>query len=84
MERKIIKFLNINVNRDELFDEINEFNELFKHLQKEEKSLDNVKNWSKLLSSIDLPNLLIIVETVMAIPIGNDFVERVFITMKKV
>ena len=73
------------MNRDKLFDEINEFNELFENLPIEEKSLEcNVKKWSKLLTAINLPNLEKIVETVMAIPIGNDFVERVFSTMNKV
>jgi hypothetical protein len=36
------------------------------------------------LTAIDLPNLTKLIETVMAIPISNDFVERVFSTMKKI
>jgi len=36
-----------------------------------------VEKWCKVFSLLNLPNLKI-VETVMAIPIGNGFVERLF------
>ncbi len=41
-----------------------------------------VEKWCKVFSILNLPNLLKIVETVMAIPIGNDFVERLFSIMR--
>ena len=46
--------------------------------------IPNDKLWCKIneKSSSHLPNLLKVVECVLAIPIGNDFVERVFSIMQ--
>ena len=46
--------------------------------------LDPVKKWCKLLEAIDLQNLTKIIEIAMAMPIGNDFIECVFSSMKKI
>jgi hypothetical protein len=42
------------------------------------KEMKNIEKYCKIFSTNNLPNLLKITETVMVIPIGNDFVERVF------
>ena len=67
-----------------LFDEINAFNQCLSALNSSGKCLDTISKYCNLLSETHFPNLLKIVETVMAIPIGNDFVERVFSHLRKI
>ena len=76
--------LDINIDKDLLFDEINAFNDCLSALNPSDKCLDTIRKYCKLLSEKHFPNLLKVVETVMAIPIGNDFVKRVFSHMRKV
>jgi hypothetical protein len=81
---KVSQMLNISVDKDTLFDEMNSFNCFLNNLDVKEKSMDTVSKYCKILSKTDYKNLMKIIETVMAIPIGNDFVERVFSLMKKI
>jgi hypothetical protein len=81
---QILNVLNMKVNRDKIFDEISSFNQFLTLLNSEDKALNSVNKWCKILSALDLPNLTKVIETVYAIPIANDFIESVFSTMKKV
>jgi hypothetical protein len=69
---------NININGDQLFDECWNSNSILSKFSSEERNLKSSEKWCKLFSLIDIPYILKIVETVLAIPIGNDFVERIF------
>ena len=60
------------------FDEIECFNTILGSLESDEKTSDCLTKYQKILSSNNFPNLLKVIETVFSIPIGNDFVERVF------
>ena len=80
---EISKKLRVNVEKDLLFDEINAFNLRLSQNNSNDKNLDTISRYCEYLSSLESPNLLKIVETVLAIPIGNDFVERVFSHLKK-
>jgi hypothetical protein len=77
----ISKSLNININGDQLFDECCNSNSILSKFSSEDRNLKSSEKWCKLFSLIDIPNILKIVETVLAIPIGNDFVERIFSIM---
>jgi hypothetical protein len=81
---QILNVLNMKVNRDKIFDEISSFNQFLTLLNSEDKALNSVNKWCKILSALDLPNLRKVIETVYTIPIANDFIESVFSTMKKV
>jgi hypothetical protein len=74
--------LNISVDRDALFDECCMFNELFKIIQFEDKKLTIVELYCKILSKNDFKKLSKVIECVLAIPIENDFVERIFSVMQ--
>lgn len=80
----VSNLLNINVDKDLLFDEIQSFNLCLNQLSSDDKKLDNIAKYCKILSNIELLHMTKIIETVMAIPVGNEFVERVFSLMKKV
>jgi hypothetical protein len=80
---QIVKLLNIDVNNDILFDECSLFNEVYSHLNNDDKK-DNAQILCKILQSNEMPNLTKIIETVLSIPIGNDFVERVFSLMQSI
>jgi hypothetical protein len=51
-------------------------------MNKSEGNLDSITKYCKILSAFESKNLTKVVETVMAIPVGNDFVERVFSGLK--
>jgi hypothetical protein len=80
----IVSALNIAVDRDALFDECLILNELLVKMTSEDKNLQNDKLWSKILKSNSFINISKVVETVLSIPIGNDFVERIFSLMEKI
>ena len=79
---KISKRLNIPLEENQLFDEISLTNSILEKFSMDDKYLSLEKQWCKILMSSDLPNLEKIIGAVMAIPIGNDFVERIFSVMK--
>jgi hypothetical protein len=81
---KITNSLNIDLNMDSLFDEIHTFNSLLNNLDINTKSSDTITKYCKILSNSNLKNLTKIIETVLCIPIGNSFVERVFSLMKRI
>ena len=80
---EISKKLNLDCDFDSLFDEINSFNEILVELEKHKKNLDSISKYCEILSSNDFSNLSKVVESVMAVPVGNDFVERIFSHVKK-
>jgi hypothetical protein len=82
----IAEALNLEINVDKLFDECCDFNNKLISLPLNAKMLNTLNKWCELMKteSNNKPNLLKIIETVMAIPIGNDFVERVFSVMKNI
>lgn len=77
--------LNITINKDSIFDEISTFNKCMNDLKVShnfsEKCIDN---YCKILSTINLPNITTVAESVFAIPVANDYVERVFSNLTKV
>jgi len=79
----ILKFIKVSIDEDQLFDEISLFNLAFASISDEDKALNNDKLWVKLLKINSLPNLTKIVESVLCVPIANDFIERLFSQMKK-
>jgi hypothetical protein len=79
---KISKRLNIPLEENQLFDETSLVNSILEKFSIDDKNLSLEKQWCKILMSSDLPNLEKIIGAVMAIPIGNDFVERIFSVMK--
>jgi hypothetical protein len=76
--------LNITLDKDTLFDELNTFNAMLNEINKTDLSCDSVSKYCKILPAFDSKNLTKVVETVLAIPVGNEFVERVFSGLKKV
>ena len=72
---EITELFNLNLDMDNLFDEICNFNKVFDILSLEQK------NWNFILEKHKFFNLSQIITCVMSIPIGNDFVERVFSVM---
>jgi hypothetical protein len=81
---EISKKFKIICDLDSLFDEMISFNRALLELENNQKDLDCISKYCKILSTDNFPNLLKIVESVMAVPLGNDFVERVFSHMKKI
>jgi hypothetical protein len=75
---EITKLLNIDLDKDSLFDEIISFNNYLNNTEIKGQNLNSIAKYCKILSNNEMKNLTKIIETVMAIPIGNDFVERVF------
>src|SRR5262249_12736113 len=49
-----------------------------------EKQSNVLTKYMKIFANNDFKNLLLIIESVMAIPIGNDFVERVFSHLRRI
>jgi hypothetical protein len=80
--KKISKRLNILLDENQLFDENSLVNSVLEKFSIDDKNLSLEKQWCKILMSSDLPNLEKIIGAVMAIPIVNDFVERIFSVMK--
>jgi hypothetical protein len=80
----ISEILNINIDRDMLFEEIHEFNNMLNKPEIKSTNMDTITKYCRILSINKLINLTKIVESVLAIPIGNDFVERVFSHMRKI
>jgi hypothetical protein len=74
----------IPLEENQLFDEISLVNSISEKFSIDDKNLSLEKQWCKILMSSDLPNLEKIIGAVMAIPIGNDFVERIFSVMKNI
>ena len=81
---EISELLNIQIDQDSIFDEITSFNALLKQLDTKDIELDCIAKYCKILCKNDFKNLVKILESVMAIPIGNDFVERIFSHMQKI
>jgi hypothetical protein len=74
--------LNILVNKDDLQDECIIFNRKYKSkLDDCKKDLPHDKKWAYLLLELNVPNLHLIVESILVIPIGNHYVERGFSVM---
>ena len=80
----ISKTLNLLIDEDKLFDECNTINDLIPLINNQYKELSHDKKWCKLLESYDAPNMLKIVESVLIIPIGNQYVERTFSIMNNI
>jgi hypothetical protein len=78
---KLENIFRLGINGDKLFQECCDVNKKLENLNKQQ-DIKCVEKWCKVFSLLNLPNLLKIVETVMAIPIGNDFVERLFSIMR--
>jgi hypothetical protein len=78
---KLENIFRLKINGDQLFQECCDVNKILEDLNKQQ-DIKCVEKWCKFFSILNLPNLLKIVETVMAIPIGNDFVERLFSIMR--
>ena len=76
--------LRLNIDKDMLFDKIDTVNTLLSELNSIESNSDVITKYCKLLSKSDLINILKIIESVLAIPIGTNFVERVFTHMNKI
>ena len=76
--------LGLNIDKAMLFDEIVTFDTPLSELNSIENNSDVITKYCKLLSKSYLINILKIIESVLAIPIGNDFVERVFSHMNKI
>ena len=74
----------LNINLDQLFDETNTFNTVLNSLESDDKQLDNTSKYCKILSNGSFNNLSAVVGAVMAVPVGNDFVERVFSSLSKI
>ena len=74
----------LDINLDKLFDETNTFNTVLNSLKSDDKQLDNTSKYWKILSNGDFNNLSAVIGTVMAIPVGNDFVERVFSSLHRI
>jgi hypothetical protein len=80
----ICKFLNIELDKDLLFDEITLFNNLLNEKCIKDSNFNSIEKYCRILSNNDLINLTKVIETVLCIPIGNDFVESVFILMHRI
>jgi len=78
---RIVNHFNLTVNKSELFDECAIFNNVISNLGTRDKNLDNDKFWAQMLKSDKFPNLSIIVNVVLCIPVSNAFVERIFSIM---
>lgn len=79
----VVSDLRIQVNHDHLLDECVTFNNIWERFSEEEKK-ENMATWVKVLTTTrdePFPNLTLIMESVFAIPTGNDAVERVFSVM---
>jgi len=77
--------LNIILNRDKLDDECTTFNNSYLSILLEcKKDMSHDRKWAYILSKIDLPNLKLVVESVLVIPIGNHYIERAFSIMKNI
>jgi hypothetical protein len=79
---EIVNYFNLDVDKNSLFDECFLLNDKLKNLTQEHKSLEIDKLWCLMLKNGNLQNLRKIVECVLAIPVSNAFVERVFSIMK--
>ncbi len=77
---KLENIFRLWTNGDKIFQECCA-NKKLEDLNKQQ-DIKCVEKWRKVFSILNLPNFLKIVETVMAIPIGNDFVERRFSKMR--
>jgi hAT family C-terminal dimerisation region len=73
--------LGIEINADKLFEECHDLNQILSKITID-KELTNDQAWCKILKNINSPNIFKIIEVVLVIPIGNDFVERLFSIMK--
>ena len=82
--QSLAKELQIKLDFDSLFDEINQFNDALKQLTEVQRKEKNIAKFKIIIKSINCPNILKIIEYIMAIPIGNDFVERVFSHLFKI
>jgi hypothetical protein len=80
---EIKKLLNIYIDEDLLFDEITSFNALLNQINVKQQ-LNVISKYCKILRNKEFNNLSKIIETVMFIPIGNDFVERVFSHLRRI
>jgi hypothetical protein len=81
---KIAKILNVEINNesgDLLFNELCLLRKFCANLTKNTTNID--KKWSQYFTNNESPILLEIVSRVLAIPISNAFVERLFSLMKK-
>jgi hypothetical protein len=67
-----------------LFDKITSFNNLLNVKCIKNLNFNSIAKFCKILSNNNLINLTKLIETVLCIPIGNDFVERVFSLMHRI
>jgi len=81
---KIPRGLQVVIDEEIIFDEINSFNVCLAQINASNEKEDTVQKFVRILSQTDSPNLVKVIETVMAIPISNDFVEKVFSHMTKI
>jgi hypothetical protein len=79
----IVDTLNINLDKDMLFDEIILLNEF---LEKKEfiSSLDHIEKWIQFINICKAPNIEIILEIVFSIYSSNAYIERVFSIMNNI
>jgi hypothetical protein len=80
----IKKFLNIECNEDILFDEIISFNNYLNQKEVITENIETIDKIRKILLNNKFENLTKIIETVLSIPIGNDYTERVFSHLRRI
>jgi len=81
---EICKSINLVIDYDKLYDECVQINYVMNNFNSHNKGISHDLKWGKLLQLYNCPNLEQIIEIVLVIPIGNDYVERIFSVMKKV
>jgi hypothetical protein len=81
---KIINSLNVQLDIDSLFDEIVLFNNCLNSDDIKKANMNPIERYCKIFSTVELPHLSKTIGSVMAIPVGNEFVERIFSQMHRI
>lgn len=82
---KVASLLNIKINEDRLYDEINIIRQYVTELRNDSNCSSTEKIWVAIFNAVDnLNEIRKIVSKTMSIPISNAFVERIFSIMESV
>lgn len=79
---KIGNVLNLELDEDKLYDEINTVNEILQNIRKTHTSVEEA--WVFVLKTAYMSELQKIVSKTLSIPVSNAFVERIFSIMESV